>query len=230
MKKTDLYEKLKSCQDLKYRDMQIKIIPSVDPETIIGVRTPELKSMAKEIYKSGDYKDFLKELPHEYFEENQLHAFIISGIKGLNECMEEVETFIPYIDNWATCDQLSPKVFKKNRKELLKHIKKWIKARKTYTVRFGVGMLMEHFLDEDFAPEYPEMVSKLRSEEYYINMMIAWYFATAMAKQYEQVIPYIEEKRLDTWTHNKTIQKCVESNRITDEKKAYLKTLKIQSR
>lgn len=230
MKKTDLYKKLKSCQDLKYRDMQIKIIPSVDPETIIGVRTPELKSMAKEIYKSGDYKDFLKELPHEYFEENQLHAFIISGIKGLNECMEEVETFIPYIDNWATCDQLSPKVFKKNRKELLKHIKKWIKARKTYTVRFGVGMLMEHFLDEDFAPEYPEMVSKLRSEEYYINMMIAWYFATAMAKQYEQVIPYIEEKRLDTWTHNKTIQKCVESNRITDEKKAYLKTLKIQSR
>ena len=229
MKKTDLYKKLKSCQDLKYRDMQIKIIPSVDPETIIGVRTPELKSMAKEIYKSGDYKDFLKELPHEYFEENQLHAFIISGIKGLNECMEEVETFIPYIDNWATCDQLSPKVFKKNRKELLKHIKKWIKARKTYTVRFGVGMLMEHFLDEDFAPEYPEMVSKLRSEEYYINMMIAWYFATAMAKQYEQVIPYIEEKRLDTWTHNKTIQKCVESNRITDEKKAYLKTLKIQS-
>ena len=230
MKKTDLYKKLKSCQDLKYRDMQIKIIPSVDPETIIGVRTPELKSMAKEIYKSGDYKDFLKELPHEYFEENQLHAFIISGIKGLNECMEEVETFIPYIDNWATCDQLSPKVFKKNRKELLKHIKKWIKARKTYTVRFGVGMLMEHFLDEDFASEYPEMVSKLRSEEYYINMMIAWYFATAMAKQYEQVIPYIEEKRLDTWTHNKTIQKCVESNRITDEKKAYLKTLKIQSR
>ena len=230
MKKTDLYEKLKSCQDLKYRDMQIKIIPSVDPETIIGVRTPELKSMAKEIYKSGDYKDFLKELPHEYFEENQLHAFIISGIKGLNECMEEVEIFIPYIDNWATCDQLSPKVFKKNRKELLKHIKKWIKSRKTYTVRFGVGMLMEHFLDEDFAPEYPEMVSKLRSEEYYINMMIAWYFATAMAKQYEQVIPYIEEKRLDTWTHNKTIQKCVESNRITDEKKAYLKTLKIQSR
>ncbi|MBQ6967576.1 MAG: DNA alkylation repair protein [Lachnospiraceae bacterium] len=230
MKKTDLYEKLKSCQDLKYRDMQIKIIPSVDPETIIGVRTPELKSMAKEIYKSGDYKDFLKELPHEYFEENQLHAFIISGIKDLNECMEEVEIFIPYIDNWATCDQLSPKVFKKNRKELLKHIKKWIKSRKTYTVRFGVGMLMEHFLDEDFAPEYPEMVSKLRSEEYYINMMIAWYFATAMAKQYEQVIPYIEEKRLDTWTHNKTIQKCVESNRITDEKKAYLKTLKIQSR
>ena len=230
MKKTDLYKKLKSCQDLKYRDMQIKIIPSVDPETIIGVRTPELKSMAKEIYKSGDYKDFLKELPHEYFEENQLHAFIISGIKDLNECMEEVEIFIPYIDNWATCDQLSPKVFKKNRKELLKHIKKWIKSRKTYTVRFGVGMLMEHFLDEDFAPEYPEMVSKLRSEEYYINMMIAWYFATAMAKQYEQVIPYIEEKRLDTWTHNKTIQKCVESNRITDEKKAYLKTLKIQSR
>ncbi len=230
MKKTDLYKKLKSCQDLKYRDMQIKIIPSVDPETIIGVRTPELKSMAKEIYKSGDYKDFLKELPHEYFEENQLHSFIISGIKDLNECMEEVETFLPHIDNWATCDQLSPKVFKKNRKELLKHIKKWIKSRKTYTVRFGVGMLMEHFLDEDFAPEYPEMVSKLRSEEYYINMMIAWYFATAMAKQYEQVIPYIEEKRLDTWTHNKAIQKCVESNRITDEKKAYLKTLKIQSR
>ncbi len=228
MKKTELHKKLKDLQDLKYRDMQIRIIPTVDPESIIGVRTPELKAIAKEMLRSGDHRDFLKELPHEYFEENQLHAFIISGMKAPDVCMEELETFLPFIDNWATCDQLSPKIFKKHKDMLLTHIKKWIVSEETYTVRFGTGMLMEHFLDEDFDPGYPEMVAKIRSEEYYINMMIAWYFATALAKQYDRVLPYIEEKRLDDWTHNKTIQKCIESYRIPDEKKAYLKSLKIR--
>ena len=227
MNKTDLHKKLYSLQDMKYRDMQIRIIPTINPESVIGVRTPELKRMATDILKAGDYQEFLNELPHKYFEENQLQAFIISGIKDLSECMEELEKFLPYVDNWATCDQMSPKIFRKHRKELLTHIKKWIKAEKTYTVRFGVGMLMEHFLDEEFDPEYPAMVAEIRSEEYYVNMMIAWYFATALAKQYESVLPYMEQKRLDDWTHNKAIQKSVESRRITEEQKIYLKSLKL---
>ena len=228
MNKADLYRKLYDLQDLKYRDMQIKIIPTVEPESVIGVRTPELKSIAKDILKDGNYKGFLEELPHRYFEENQLHAFIISGIKDLNECMEDLETFLPYVDNWATCDQMSPKIFRKHKDVLFSHIKEWVNSEKTYAVRFGVGMLMEHFLDDDFDPLYPELVAKLRSEEYYVNMMIAWYFATALAKQYESILPFLEEKRLDDWTHNKAIQKSVESYRITDEQKAYLKTLKVR--
>ena len=227
MNKADLHRKLYDLQDLKYRDMQIKIIPTVEPESVIGVRTPELKSIAKDILKDGNYKGFLEELPHRYFEENQLHAFIISGIKDLNECMEDLETFLPYVDNWATCDQMSPKIFRKHKDLLLTHIIEWIDSEKTYTVRFGVGMLMEHFLDDDFDPLYPEMVAKLRSEEYYVNMMIAWYFATALAKQYESILPFIEEKRLDDWTHNKAIQKSLESRRITEEQKLYLKSLKV---
>lgn len=223
---TDLHKKLFCLQNLKYRDMQIKIIPTIKPEAVIGVRTPELKNMAKDILKAGDYKDFLEELPHKYFEENQLHAFIISGIKDIKECMEELEKFLPYVDNWATCDQMSPKVFKKHKDVLFSHIKMWIESDKTYTIRFGVGMLMEHFLDDDYDSAYPEMVAKIGSEEYYVNMMIAWYFATALAKQYESILPYIEDKRLDAWTHNKAIQKSLESNRIKDEQKKYLKTLK----
>ncbi len=220
-------ERLMELQDTGYRDMQKKIIPTVDPDSIIGVRTPALRALAKEILKSGDYKSFLNELPHKYFEENQLHAFILSGMKDFDECMDELEKFLPFVDNWATCDQMSPKVFKKHKDELLKHIKVWIKSDKTYTVRFGVGMLMEHFLDDDFDLKYPEMAARIRSDEYYVNMMIAWYFATALAKQYESIIPFIEQKRLAPWTHNKAIQKSVESYRITDEQKAYLKSLKV---
>lgn len=227
MERAELLKRLFNLQDLKYRDMQIKIIPNIDPESIIGVRTPDLKNLAKEILKSGDYKAFIEELPHKYFEENQLQAFIISGIKDINECMEELEKFLPYVDNWATCDQMSPKVFKKHKEELLTCIKVWIASDKPYTVRFGVGMLMEHFLNEDFDLSFPEMVANLRSEEYYVNMMIAWYFATALAKQYQSIIPFIEQKRLDDWTHNKAIQKSVESYRITEEQKKYLKTLKV---
>ncbi len=227
MNKTELYKQLYDLQDLKYRDMQIKIIPTIEPESVIGVRTPELRAIAKELLKTGDFKRFLAELPHRYFEENQLHAFVISGIKDLNICMEELERFLPYVDNWATCDQMSPKVFKKNKEVLLTHVKEWINSEKTYTVRFAVGMLMGHFLEEDFDPCYPEMVAKLRSDEYYVNMMIAWYFATALAKQYESILPFIEEKRLADWTHNKAIQKSVESRRITEEQKIYLRSLKV---
>ena len=226
--KTDLQKKLYGLQDLKYRDMQIRIIPNISPESIIGVRTPELRTMAKDMIKAGNYKDFLKELPHKYFEENQLHAFIISEIKDLKESFEALRKFLPYVDNWATCDQMSPKIFKKHRDELLAHIKEWIGSDRTYTIRFGVGMLMEHFLDADYDPRYPEMVAKIKSEEYYVKMMIAWYFATALAKQYELVLPYLEDKRLDDWVHNKTIRKSIESYRITDEQKAYVRTLKVR--
>ena len=227
MNKASLYKKLYELQDLKYREMQIKIIPAIKPDSVIGVRTPELKTMAKELLKSGEYRDFLEELPHKYFEEDQLHAFIISGIKDLNECLAELEKFLPYVNNWATCDQMSPKIFKRHKDVLLAHIKEWIKSDKTYTVRFGVKMLMEHFLDDDYDPVYPEMVARLRSEEYYVNMMIAWYFATALAKQYESILPFIEEKRLDDWAHNKAIQKSLESRRLTEEQKLYLRSLKM---
>ncbi len=217
-----------SLADEKYRVFQCRIIPSVSPETVLGVRTPELRRYAKILIKENDTDNFLNSLPHLYFEENQLHAFIISELKNYDECIGRVNDFLPYIDNWATCDQLSPKVFGKNRIRLYEEIKNWIASEKTYTIRFGIGMLMQHFLDEGFDPEYPEIVFEIHSDEYYVNMMIAWYFATALAKQYETVIPYIEQKRLDKWTHNKTIQKAVESYRISSDKKEYLKKLKIQ--
>ena len=223
-------EELFRRQDLKYREMQIRIIPTVKAEAIIGVRTPELRAMAKELSREEEIERFLNDLPHLYFEENQLHAFIISGMKNYSECLAELERFLPYVDNWATCDQMSPKVFRKHRTELLNPVRNWIGSAETYTVRFGIGMLMEHYLEEDFDPAYPEMVAGIRSEEYYARMMIAWYFATALAKQYEAVLPYIENKRLDPWTHNKTIQKSIESYRITPEQKEYLKTLKIRSK
>ena len=226
MIRDEITETLFKMQDIKYRDFQGKLIPPKTADDMIGVRTPELRKYAKELLKREDVGEFLAGLPHRYFDENQLHAFIISGIRDYKCCMEEVCRFLPYVDNWATCDQMSPKVFKKHRPELLKQIKKWIKSKHPYTVRFAVGMLMEHFLDEDFDPKYPDMVSAIRSDEYYINMMIAWYFATALAKQYDAGLPYIEEKKLDKWTHNKAIQKSVESLRITPEQKAYLKTLK----
>ncbi|MCR4950241.1 MAG: DNA alkylation repair protein [Solobacterium sp.] len=219
-------EELFRMQDIQYRDFQAKLIPQADADTMIGVRTPDLRTYAKQLLKSEDITPFLNDLPHRYFDENQLHAFLISGIRDFERCLAEVNRFLPYVDNWATCDQMSPKVFKKHRQELLSSIEQWIASEHTYTIRFGVGMLMEHFLDDDFDIRYPEMVSRIRSEEYYVNMMTAWYFATALAKQYDAVLPYLEENRLDLWTHNKTIQKAVESYRITDEQKAYLKTLK----
>ena len=221
-------EKLFELQDEKYRDFQAKLIPGYYAETMIGVRTPELKKLAKELFKDAHIESFLSDLPHKYFDENQLHAFIISEYKDFEKCVEKVNQFLPYVDNWATCDQLSPKVFRKYPAELLDQIKKWMASDETYTKRFGIGMLMQYFLDDKLKAEYPEMVAKERSEEYYVNMMIAWYFATALAKQYEAVLPFIEEHRLDKWTNNKAIQKAVESYRITDEQKAYLKTLKIK--
>lgn len=219
-------EELFKLQDKKYKELQAKTIPNIDSNTIIGVRTPELRSLAKKMVKENNYKSFLEELPHKYFDENQLHAFIISELKDFNECMDYTNKFLPYIDNWATCDQMSPKVFKKNKDNLLKEIKVWIKSKETYTIRFAIGMLMSYFLDEDFDKKYLELVSKIKSKEYYVNMMIAWYFATALAKQYKDTIIYLENNKLDIWVHNKTIQKAIESYRITNDQKEYLRSLK----
>ncbi|MCR5384958.1 MAG: DNA alkylation repair protein [Saccharofermentans sp.] len=222
----DIYRELIKLQDTGYRDMQVTIIPTVNADSIIGVRTPALRQLAKDLSKREDISLFLGELPHKYFEENQLHAFILSGMKDAGNCIRLVDAFLPYVDNWATCDQMSPKVFRKNKDLLLEYVEKWMKSDLTYVKRFAIGMLMEHFLDEDFKTSYLTKVSKIRSDEYYVNMMTAWYFATALAKQYEAVLPYIEGQKLDKWTHNKAIQKAVESYRITPEQKEYLKTLK----
>ena len=218
-------DELFKLQDKKYRDFQISLIKTVKPETIIGVRTPALRKYAKVLVKE-DYSKFLKELPHKYFDENQLHAFIISELKDYDKCIRYVNQFLPYVDNWATCDQLSPKIFKKNNEKLLEQIKVWIASKKTYEVRFGIGMLMQHYLDDKFDEVYLKWVSDIKSEEYYVNMMIAWFFATALAKQYDCALPYIKNQKLDKWTHNKAIQKAIESYRITSDQKDYLKSLK----
>lgn len=222
----EIRKELKKLQDNGYREMQVTIIPTLEADSIIGVRTPALRQLAKEFAKREDISEFLTDLPHKFFEENQLHAFILSGMKDAESCIRLVDEFLPYVDNWATCDQMSPKVFKKHKQLLLEYVDKWIRSEHTYVKRFAIGMLMEHFLDEDFKTSYLTKVSKIRSEEYYVNMMIAWYFATALAKQYEDTLPFIEKQKLDKWTHNKSIQKAVESYRITQEQKEYLKTLK----
>ena len=228
-KTQEIRQALFALKDTAYRDFQAKLIPSAAPDTVIGVRTPDLRKLAKALAKDEGIGDFLKDLPHQYFDENQLHAFVISEMKDFEKCMAHLEQFLPFIDNWATCDQLSPKVFKKHKKELLPSIERWLASGETYTVRFAIGMLMEHFLDEDFKPEYAEKVASVRSGEYYVNMMIAWYFATALAKQYDAVLPFIKGKRLAPWTHNKAIQKARESYRISREAKEYLQTLKVKA-
>ena len=220
-------ERLFELRDEEYADFTAKLIPNVPKESILGVRTPALRKLAKEVSGTPEAAAFLKELPHRYFEENQLHGFIISLMKDFDACLKATEAFLPYVDNWATCDQTSPKVFRKNKDKLIAAVDGWLSSDKAYTVRFGIGMLLEHFLDEDFKVEYAEKVAAVKSEEYYVKMMQAWYFATALAKQYESVLPFIKERRLERWTHNKAIQKAVESRRITEERKEYLKSMKV---
>ncbi|MFT9057576.1 MAG: DNA alkylation repair protein [Ethanoligenens sp.] len=215
-------------QDLKYKAFHCKLMPTVSPDTVIGVRTPQLRKLSKELSQSPEAAHFLTILPHTYYEENNLHGFLIETIKDYDPCIAAVETFLPYINNWATCDLMSPKAFKKHLPALYGKIPAWLQSGRTYTVRFGIGMLMKFYLDAHFRPEMLELVASVRSDEYYVNMMIAWYFATALAKQYEATLPYMEERRLEKWTHNKTIQKAVESYRISDEAKNYLRTIKIK--
>lgn len=219
-------EKLLSMQDIPYRDFQQKLIPSIDPETIIGVRTPALRGLAREMAGTREAADFLSALPHRFFEENQLHAFLIARERNFERCLTLVNRFLPYVDNWATCDQLSPKALQRDLPQLLDDIRGWLASDHPYTVRFGVNCLMQGYLGEAFDPEYLEMVAALRHEDYYVKMGVAWYFATALALQYDAALPYIEQRRLELWTHNKAIQKAIESRRITPEQKETLRALK----
>lgn len=224
---TDIKKQLLLLQDIKYKEFHQKLMPTVDKGAVIGIRVPVLRKFAKTLDYSEE-SEFLNTLPHTYYEENNVHAFMLEGIKDFDVCISEIEKFLPYIDNWATCDMLSPSVFRKNTDKLLVYIEKWLKSDHTYTVRFAIGMLMRYFLDENYNREYSDKVMNISSKEYYVNMMRAWYFATALSKQYESILPYLTEKKLDVWTHNKTIQKAVESYRITSEQKRKLKKLKIK--
>lgn len=224
----DVQKKLFEMQDMGYRDFHAKLIPTVDKEKVIGIRTPMLRKFAKEFGKTEESEMFLQVRPHQYYEENNLHGLLIEQIRDYDKCLEEMEHFLPYIDNWATCDMLALRVVKGHLEVFIREVYRWIGSEKTYTIRFGISMLMRYYLDEEFKPEYPEKVAAIRSEEYYVNMMRAWYFATALAKQYKQVLPFLEERRMDIWTNNKTIQKAIESYRITPEQKEYLRTLRIR--
>lgn len=222
----NVLEELFTLQDAAYGDFQAKLTPGIERELFIGVRVPKCRKLAKRLIKEPEINEFLKEVPHKYYDENMLHGLLLSEMKDFDECISAVDKFLPYVDNWAVCDIMSPKVFKKNKEALLKKIKEWSKSKETYTCRFGLEMLMSHFLDEDFKTEYLEIAASVHSEEYYVQMMIAWFFATALAKQWNATIKYVEENRLDEWCHNKTIQKARESYRITPEQKEYLKSIK----
>ncbi|MEE0879549.1 MAG: DNA alkylation repair protein [Treponemataceae bacterium] len=221
---------LLSMQDKTYKDFHSKLMPTINSNSIIGVRVPVLRDYAKKLFKENSIESlnsFLKNLPHEFYEENNIHAFLIEKINNFDECIFYLENFLPYIDNWATCDMLNPKIFKTNYEKLLEKIYQWINSDTVYTVRFAIGMLMRYFLDEKFETKYLDLVVSINSEEYYINMMRAWFFATALAKQYEQTFPYIKNYSLDEWTHNKTIQKAKESFRITKDQKEELKKFRL---
>ena len=213
-------------QDLAYRDFQAKLMPTVNKETVIGVRTPSLRAYAKKFGKTDNVSAFLEVLPHKYYEENNLHGLLIEQIKAYPSCIAALDRFLPYIDNWATCDLPLPKCFDKNKEDIIVRAKNWIATDDTYVKRYGMGVMMRMFLDEDFKEEYIQLVAGVKSEEYYVNMMIAWYMATALAKQWDAAIPYIQEHRLSEWVHRKSIQKAVESYRITPEQKDYLKGLR----
>ena len=220
-------EKLFELQDKKYAEFQAKLTPGVSKESFIGVRVPEVRKLAKELTSEGNYSAFLSQLPHKYYDENMLHGLLVSEIKDYNKCIEELERFLPYVDNWAVCDIMSPKIFKKHKAELLEKIKEWSASKHIYTCRFGIEMLMSHFLDEDFKPEYLEIPATIKSEEYYVRMMVAWFFATSLSKQWDATLPFLKENRIsDDWTHNKTIQKARESYRITKEQKELLEKMK----
>ena len=225
---TNVQTQLFELQDLGYRDFQAKLMPTVNKEKIIGIRTPALRAFAKKYGKTDEAKEYLQILPHQYYEENNLHGLLIEQIKDYDRCLKEIDCFLPYIDNWATCDMLAVKVVKKHLDTFIDEVYRWLESDHTYTIRFGINMLMRYYLDDAFQMEYPEKVAQIRSEEYYVNMMRAWYFATALAKQYDKILPFIEERKLDVWTHNKTIQKAIESYRIMQDQKEYLRGLKIK--
>ena len=216
-------------QDKEYQIFYSRLMPTLPPETVIGVRVPLLRKLAKQLADTSEAEVFLQELPHFYYEENALHAFLLEPVRDYGTALAETERFLPYVDNWAVCDSFSPKVFAQHKPELLPAIRRWLGSDQVYTVRYGIGMLMRYYLDDAFSPEYLAWAAAVHSEEYYVNMMIAWYLATALAKQWDATIPYLEERKLSPWVHRKTIQKAVERYRITDEQKVYLKTLRDNS-
>ena len=226
----EVRDRLFSLRDEGYLAFQSALIPTLSEEGMIGVRTPLLRDLAKEMAKDGSAEAFLSALPHRYFDENQLHAFLLSGMHDFDRCLSEIERFLPFVDNWATCDQMTPVLFRKHKEELLPFVRKWLASEEPFTLRFGIKVLMDHFLGEAFDPRYLAWVAGVASEEYYVKMMVAWYVATALAKRYEETISYLEEGRLPLWTHNKAIQKAVESYRISPERKGYLRSLKRASR
>ncbi len=223
----NIEQKLRCFEDKKYKQFNAPLIPTVSPDSQIGVRIPDIRKIAKELKGTEEAEKFLHDLPHRYFEENNLHGYLIEAINDFDKALEETEKFLPYIDNWATCDTITPKVFKKNLPALYEKIKIWLTSEETYTIRFGVNMLMKFFLDENFTDEVLLLVAEIKSDEYYVNMARAWFFATATAKQKRKTLPYIKKKKLDKWTHNKTIQKCTESYRISAEDKKLLKEMKL---
>ncbi|MBE7053964.1 MAG: DNA alkylation repair protein [Ruminococcaceae bacterium] len=224
----DILKELFSLKDEKYKEFHKKLIPNVNSDLIIGVRTPLVKKLAKMVIKEGDDALFLSKLPHKYYEENNLHAFLINEMKDYDKCIKMLDEFLPHVDNWATCDGIRPKCFKNNTDKLIFDIKRWLKSNEEYTIRFALEMIMVFYLDKNFDEKYLKMASKIKSDKYYINMMISWLFATSLAKQYEKTLPYLEEKNLPIWVHNKTIQKAIESFRISDDDKKYLRTLKVK--
>ena len=219
-------DRLLEVKDDQYKEFQAKLVPNISPELIIGVRTPEMRRIAKEVYAGEEWEEFIKELPHKYYEENLVHFFIIAMIKDFDICVKKVEEFLPYVDCWPVSDQATPKSFKKNHERLLPYIKKWIASDHVYTARFGIRMLMNEYLGDDFKKEYLKLVASKKGDDYYLKMMVAWYFATALAKQYDEAVKYIEGRKLDEWVHKKAIQKAVESYRVTDEHKEYLKSFR----
>lgn len=221
-----LYDRLIAVKDDKYREFQAKLVPNISPETILGVRTPDMRKIAKEVFSSAEREAFLNDLPHRYYEENLIHFFVISMIRDFDECVRAVEDFLPFVDCWPVSDQSTPKVFTKNRGRLLPYIRKWIGSERVYTARFGLRMLMNEFLGDDFREEYLELAASRKGEDYYLKMMVAWFFATALAKRYDETVPYFENRRLDDWVHKKAIQKAIESCRVTDGHKEYLKSLR----
>lgn len=221
-----LQEELSKISDKEYAIFQSKLTPGIDPKLFLGVRVPVLRKFGKEYIKKEESKSFLKQLPHKYYDENMLHALLVSEMKDFDQIIENLNSFLLFVDNWAVCDIMSPKALKKNKIRLIEYIKQWIKSKETYTCRFGIEMLMSFYLDDDFDADYLKIVAKVRSNEYYVNMMIAWFFATALTKQWDASIPFIKNNALDSWTHNKTIQKCCESYRINEEQKTFLKKMK----
>ncbi len=224
----NIRERLFALRDGEYRAFTAKLVPDVEDARVIGVRTPALRALARELSGTAEAAAFLAELPHFYLEENHLHGFLVERVRDYGACVRALDAFLPFVDNWATCDCVSPACFRKNRARLIEDVRRWLGSEALYPRRFAIRMLMNHFLEEDFRPAYPDWVAGIETEEYYLRMMQAWYFATALAKQYEAALPYLERRRLAPWTHNKAIQKAVESDRIGAEQKAYLKTLKIK--